>query len=365
MSQTTFKLIADADLSHEDAREWYGAYGWHISTENEGDVDLGAVEFDWLDGTDEEAIAKLRETYDGLTDDEAEAMIARARMVREAGEAVEELLSEAVEAYQSGDVNEVIRLLDEAARVEREHGDSPAANSLRSELIEECEPESYDALIGSWNGACYETCERVTLDAETLEDAIAEVQAMTFGDEDYDIEVTIEDQDGNTVHTESFQHSVAQSQQEDMDETWEDKGEFTTDHLGVKDDKWFVWESNGGTRGAHDRMDGSGRWIESYEEPQEVSLKNAHEWLVKNAGMDTDEALDTMEEHDSENTKADIVREIGECLWSEDKFIGVYRVRKTLYTMDFSEVCEVTDEEATDFVADHDEDAVEKFEERL
>ena len=65
------KSIENADLTHEDARGWYDSYGWHITTENEGDVTIDAVEYDWLDGTDAEAIAKLRETYDGLTDDAA------------------------------------------------------------------------------------------------------------------------------------------------------------------------------------------------------------------------------------------------------------------------------------------------------
>lgn len=156
---------------------------------------------------------------------------------------------------------------------------------------------TFDALIGCWNGACYETCDRTTLEADTLEDAIAEVQAMIFkDDEDYDIQVTIEDEDGNCVHTEHFAHSVAKSQQEDMDETWEDEGEVSTDHLGVKDGQWYVWSSNGGSRGAHDRMDGSGRWIERYDEPTEIEPSEALEWLVKHAGMDTDEALDAMGE---------------------------------------------------------------------
>ena len=131
------RLTRDADLTHEDARGWYDAYGWHITTEREGDVTIDAVEYDWLDGTDAEAIAKLRETYDALTDDEAGSIVAKAREVREAGEEVEGLLDEAVEAYQCGDMDAVVEALDEAARVESEHGDSPATNSLRSQLLDD------------------------------------------------------------------------------------------------------------------------------------------------------------------------------------------------------------------------------------
>lgn len=130
------KLISNADVTHEDARDWYESYGWHITTEIEGDVTIDSVEYDWLDGTDAEAVAKLREAYAALTDDEAESIVSKAREVREAAETVEGLLGEAVEAYQRGDTGAVVKALDEAARAEWEHGDSPAANSLRSQLIE-------------------------------------------------------------------------------------------------------------------------------------------------------------------------------------------------------------------------------------
>lgn len=214
----------------------------------------------------------------------------------------------------------------------------------------------YEALIGYWNGACYETCERVSLDAEELDDAIEEVQNMYFGDEDYDIQVVIEDEDGDEVHTEYFENSVAQNEQNDMDETWEDEGEFSTDHLGVKDGKWFVWSSNGGSGGAYDRMDGSGRWIEIYEKPEEIGFFKALSWLVENANFDEDEALDEMENADNEHTKCDFVKEIGDCLWKEDDYIGLYRVKNNLYTVDITECQLVDEDEAADFIAKYDEE---------
>lgn len=233
-----------------------------------------------------------------------------------------------------------------------------------ADLTHEDAAPTFDALVGYWNGACYETCYRARLNAETLKGAIQEVQAMTFDDdEDYDIQVTIEDE-GNRVHTEHFEHSVAKSQQEEMDETWEDEGEFSTDHCGVKNGQWYTWRSNGGSRGAHDRMDGSGRWIERYDEPTKIEPSEALDWLVNNASMDIDDALDAMEDADSEHTKADLVRDIGECLWQEDH-CGVYRVRKNLYTVDISDASLVEPDEAVEFVADHDEDAVEEFEKLL
>jgi len=133
------RLKHNADLTHESAKDWYDNYGWYISTEKEGDVDLDAVEYEWLDGTDEEVISKLLETYD-LTDREAAAIAFMARKVREAAEAVAGLLDEAVAAYQRGDLARVLEVLDKAERVEWEHGDCPATRALRSQLLDDTEP---------------------------------------------------------------------------------------------------------------------------------------------------------------------------------------------------------------------------------
>ena len=134
-----YKLASEADLDHEDARGWYDSYGWHITTENEGDVTHDAVEYDWLEDTDSEVIGKLRAAYDGLTADEAESIVSKCRDIREAGEAVEEALSEAVQAYHAGNVGMVMCALHDAELIESEHGDSPATNSLRSQLLVEAD----------------------------------------------------------------------------------------------------------------------------------------------------------------------------------------------------------------------------------
>jgi hypothetical protein len=132
------RLKHNADLTHEDAKNWYENYGWHISTEKEGDVTLDAVEYEWLDGTDNEVISKLLKIYD-LTDHEAAVIAFMARKVREAAETVVGLLDEAVEAYQRGDLAAVLEVLDKAARVEWEHGDCPATRALRSQLLDDTE----------------------------------------------------------------------------------------------------------------------------------------------------------------------------------------------------------------------------------
>lgn len=162
---------------------------------------------------------------------------------------------------------------------------------------------SYDALVGHWNGACYETCERVSLDADDLDDAIAEVEAMTWDeDEDYDIRVEIVDEDGDVAATVDFRHSVARDKQRRMDHAWSDKGEYATKHLGVLDGRWYTWSSNGGSRGAHDRTHGSGRWIERHEAPAEIADDEAIDWLVDRADMGHKEAEEEVQQW-SERTK--------------------------------------------------------------
>jgi hypothetical protein len=137
MSEQTLRLAEDADLDHENARDWYDSYGWHLTTENEGDLTLDVVEYHWLNEPDQEVVNHIRETYYDLTDEEVMSLIEKAREVRANAEAVEALLGEAVEAYGRGDVAAVIRALDEAERIESGHGDCPASRSLRGQLFAE------------------------------------------------------------------------------------------------------------------------------------------------------------------------------------------------------------------------------------
>lgn len=129
-------LTRDADTTHEDSRDWYDSYGWHLSTQDAGDVCLQAVEYDWLDDKEDvTAIRNLMRDDDGLTADEAEEIVQRAHEVREAGESICELLDEAVAAYDSGDLEPCRRALLAAYDQESEHGDAPAAQSLAGKLL--------------------------------------------------------------------------------------------------------------------------------------------------------------------------------------------------------------------------------------
>jgi hypothetical protein len=220
---------------------------------------------------------------------------------------------------------------------------------------------NYEAVERFWNGACYEACDRHDLSAETLAAAVAEVRATKWGSsrEDYDIEVEIEDEEGEVVATEYFENSAAENQQENMDQKWSDEGEFSTDYLGVKDGEWYQWSSNGGSRGAYDRMDGSGRWIETYEEPKAFTAREAHQWLMSAECLDAREAFDAMRAYASD--ECDQIREIADLVVRIDSHVQVYFLGDSFITVGPCEIAFVDRDEAEEFAGEWgDDDDAEK-----
>ena len=129
-------LTRDADTNHEDGVCWYTSYGWHLSTENAGDVELQAVEYGWLDDEDDAAVvALLMADEPKLSEDEAESIVEMARSVRSMADAVEGLLDAAVEAYDSGDFEGCRDSLLEAYKAELDAGDAPATQHLAGVLL--------------------------------------------------------------------------------------------------------------------------------------------------------------------------------------------------------------------------------------
>lgn len=138
-------LRPNADTRHDDAREMYDCYGAHVTDheyDDEGelamerDISMQAVEFDWLDDDDDDAVAeKIREEI-GCTPDAAEQLLALARRVRADMEAIAEQLDEAVEAYNAGDLDGVSEALRSARSMETDHGDDPSTRELVEKLVE-------------------------------------------------------------------------------------------------------------------------------------------------------------------------------------------------------------------------------------
>ena len=135
--ESAIALRPNADASHEDARDWYYSYGWHLSTEHAGDVTHDAVEYDWLDDSDESAVAKLRQSDSRIRHSEAEAIVERARDIRDAAESICDTLDSAATAYEARDLTACKAALLAAYDAESDHGDAPATESLADALLVE------------------------------------------------------------------------------------------------------------------------------------------------------------------------------------------------------------------------------------
>ena len=170
------KLRKNADTSHEEPEDWYGAYGAHISTKFAGDVCIQEVDPDWLIECedDQDLIEAHRGPIRTLTKDEFAELVSRARSVWEAACNQWHYRELAVDAYRQGDLVRVEACLNMAALEERQHGDDPAARALRKQLLEETSASTicqlpdpghslslhardlWDAYGGKWDecGAC-------------------------------------------------------------------------------------------------------------------------------------------------------------------------------------------------------------------
>lgn len=124
----------EAERDMESAEDWYDAYGWHVSTEDAGDVELSVVSYDDLDKSDKTIVNNLLKDDEDLRRDEAEHIVAKAREVREAAESITSLLTEAIEAYRADDDREARNLLRQAKHEEWQHGDSTVTKSVSEAL---------------------------------------------------------------------------------------------------------------------------------------------------------------------------------------------------------------------------------------
>lgn len=122
-------------ITRESARDWYEAYGWSMSTAREGDVCLQAVDYDWLDESDEQAIILLQDNYSELGTSEARDIVSHARGIRETAESIEGLHDTAATQYEGGDLLGSISTLRDAERIESDHGDSPATQYMWRQLF--------------------------------------------------------------------------------------------------------------------------------------------------------------------------------------------------------------------------------------
>ncbi len=120
-----------------DAQDWYESYGWHLSTDRAGDVELGVVAYYELDHLDDDIVDTLMDAMPDLRRSEAQTIVARARVVRKAMEGIASRLVAAIAAYLAGDDDLARELLADASRAESDHGDDPGTAAVRAILFEE------------------------------------------------------------------------------------------------------------------------------------------------------------------------------------------------------------------------------------
>lgn len=84
-----------------------------------------------------------------------------------------------------------------------------------------------------------------------------------------------------------------------------DEGEFSTDILyySERTDTYFLRHSNGGSRGAHDRMTNSGWKDRDCGEPETLTRAEAEAWLLSQ-GVDVDDIDSKLDGDDGEDDDA-------------------------------------------------------------
>ena len=120
----------------------YSCYGAYITagrdTEHEHDVTVQAVDYEWLDDPDDEAVAdRVQGEVRHISREEAIDLVELAREIRVSMDEISERMDAAVTSYDEGDLEACVEALDEARIMECDHGDDPSTSCLASQLIEE------------------------------------------------------------------------------------------------------------------------------------------------------------------------------------------------------------------------------------
>ncbi len=199
----------------------------------------------------------------------------------------------------------------------------------------------YQAIASHWNGACYSTDGEEYADFESLNEAkaaadgLAEMYNTDPEGEPCDVDIQWEiyevDEDGEQgemVEMTKVSHSVGKAAQDACEIIAKRENEYSTDYVGTNaDDELVTWLTNGGSRGAYDRMDwNKGEWVEIYDVPAKIDQL---EWLklaVEYGCDDVDELM--VEEIDLSDLEWDADTDEAHWLDAEDGLftMSVYSV---------------------------------------
>lgn len=157
---------------------------------------------------------------------------------------------------------------------------------------------------------------------DDLDEAKAAADAADEGDYgpgEYRAVVTDDDRD--EVYT--YEWKVDPEQDKYDAATWlvEDEGEYSTASYGIGENGEYLYTSqNGGSRGAHSRQEGDGRWSNMADEIEEISLVQLLGALISHEGGDVMDAVKVVAEAHPEKMADDLILEIAnEWEWSDDE----------------------------------------------
>lgn len=140
-----------------------------------------------------------------------------------------------------------------------------------------------------------------------------------YGPGEYRAIVT--DEDGDEVYRHEWRVDPEQDKFDAAKWLVEDEGEFSTEYYGIGEKGEYLHTiQNGGSRGAHSRQEGDGRWNEMADEVEEIELKELLKAIISNDGGDIlDAAKKVADAHPSESLDDIILAVADEWDWSEEE----------------------------------------------
>ena len=141
--------------------------------------------------------------------------------------------------------------------------------------------KAYECLVSHYRHGHYSSegehwTEIASIEAAPSKDDLIAMYSDDADGEPCDVDLvleiaSVEEGERTIIKTIEVKWSAGQAAQEGCEIVAKHVGEYTTSYVGVNDDGEPVkWTNNGGHNGAHDRMDGSGNWVEHYPSPEVV-----------------------------------------------------------------------------------------------
>lgn len=156
---------------------------------------------------------------------------------------------------------------------------------------------------------------------DTLEAALEAADSAKDGDySDGEYCATVQDEDGDTVHTCEWR---VDANQDDLDAaTWlaQEEGEYDTKKWGISGDGNPVSTiQNGGSSGAYSAQEGDGRWSEMAAPVEEIGWGDLVSAIIAATGDSAEDVLRSIADAHPDHDVADVFRLATEDGWTPDR----------------------------------------------